>query len=98
MTCPALPGGIYIPLAMAGQFCYQANDQPELVAGYVAPPLIIKHAVMLHAIRGGLTLAVAIVVIQLFLPEIAVRLVELIVKILDLALVAVDHSTATLPS
>ena len=53
---------------------------------------------MLYAIRGGLTLVVAIVVTQLLLPEIGVRLVGLIVKVLDLALIAVDQSATALPS
>lgn len=53
---------------------------------------------MLHAIRGGLTLAVAILVIQLFLPEVGLKLVELIVKILDITLAVIDHSAANLPS
>ena len=53
---------------------------------------------MLYALRGGLTLVVAIVVTQVFLPQIAVRLVALIVQILDIALVATNQITITLPS
>lgn len=58
--------------------------------------LSINH--MLYALRGGLTLVVAIVVTQVFLPQIAVRLVALIVQILDIALVATNQITITLPS
>ena len=53
---------------------------------------------MLYAARVGLTLVVAILVTQLLLPEIAVPLVALIVKTLDLALLAFDQATITLPS
>ncbi|MDD2807764.1 MAG: hypothetical protein PHW95_04575 [Patescibacteria group bacterium] len=39
---------------------------------------------MFYALRVGLTLAVAIIVFRMFLPEIADRLIELIVRILDI--------------
>jgi hypothetical protein len=52
---------------------------------------------MYEAIRGGLTLAVAIAVLQLFLPEVGQKLVELIIQLLDIALLAVNQASANLP-
>ena len=52
---------------------------------------------MLYAIRTGLALVVAIVVTQLLLPEIAVRLISLIVIILDLSINGLNQATTTLP-
>ncbi|MFH1509459.1 MAG: hypothetical protein ABIE68_04810 [bacterium] len=46
---------------------------------------------MLYALRGGLLLAVTIIVFKFFLPEVGVRLVELITRVIDLVLSALDH-------
>jgi hypothetical protein len=53
---------------------------------------------MLYAVRTGLTLVVALVVTQAFLPQVAVRLVTLIVAFLDIVLGTINHTTFTLPS
>lgn len=52
---------------------------------------------MLYALRVGLTLAVAIIVIQFFLPTVAAGLVELITKVIDILLFAVNQTQAGLP-
>lgn len=52
---------------------------------------------MYHAIRGGLTLAVLIIVIGLFLPEVGAKLIELITAVIDLLLYGVDQVSASLP-
>lgn len=53
---------------------------------------------MFRAISGALSLAAIILVLQLFLPEVAARLIELIVKLLEIALYAVDQAQGQLPS
>lgn len=53
---------------------------------------------MYHALRGGLTLAVLIIVVGLFLPEVGAKIVELILKILNILVYGIDHVSATLPS
>ena len=53
--------------------------------------------IMLYALRVGLTLAVTIIVIQFFLPTVAAGLVELITKVIDILLFAVNQTKAGLP-
>jgi hypothetical protein len=48
---------------------------------------------MWKACSGGLTLAVAIIVIKLFLPEIAEGLIELITKVINVMITSVDHAS-----
>jgi hypothetical protein len=52
---------------------------------------------MFHALSAGLTLAMIIVVLKLFLPEIAASLIELIIKILAILNIAVDQAGTNLP-
>ncbi len=52
---------------------------------------------MFQALSGALTLALIIVVLKLFLPEIAVGLIELTVKVINILLTAVDQASANLP-
>ena len=67
-------------------------------AGLLALPLIIKpknH--MFRALSGALTLALTIIVLKLFLPEIAAGLIELTVKVLNVLNIAVDQAAVNLP-
>jgi len=51
---------------------------------------------MIRALSGALTLALGIIVLKLLLPEIAVGLIDLIVKIIHILNVAVDQTSANL--
>jgi hypothetical protein len=53
---------------------------------------------MYQALSGGLMLAVMIVVLKSFVPEVAVGLIELITKVIGLAINIVDHAATGLPS
>ncbi|MFA6409980.1 MAG: hypothetical protein WCW26_00175 [Candidatus Buchananbacteria bacterium] len=48
---------------------------------------------MFEAIRGGLALAVTLVVLKLFLPEVAAKLVLLITNVIDILLLAVNQAS-----
>jgi len=50
---------------------------------------------MFKALSGGLTLAVTIIVLKLFLPEIATSLIELTVKVLNVLTASVDQASIT---
>jgi len=52
---------------------------------------------MYAALRGALTLALLILVVQIFLPEVASRLIELITRVIDILLYAVNQTATTLP-
>jgi len=52
---------------------------------------------MYQALRGGLTLAVLIIVVGAFLPQVGQKLVEIIIIILDLILEGLNQISATLP-
>ena len=52
---------------------------------------------MFYALRSGLALIVIIVVLQMFLPDLAARIVELITQVIDLMLYALDQAQANLP-
>jgi hypothetical protein len=52
---------------------------------------------MFKALSGGLTLAVTVIVLKLFLPEIAVSLIDLIVKVIDVMIISVDQASLNLP-
>jgi len=52
---------------------------------------------MFKALSGALTLALTIIVLKLFLPEIAAGLTELIVKILNIVNISVDQAASNFP-
>ena len=51
---------------------------------------------MFRAISGGLSLAVFIIVMKAFLPEVADELIELTVKVLSVMNVSVDNASSTI--
>lgn len=53
---------------------------------------------MFAALRGGLSLAVLILVMKLFLPEVALGLIEIIEKMIDITNHVLDNALATLPA
>ena len=53
---------------------------------------------MYHAIKSGVTLAIGLAVLQMFLPDVGSKLVELITAVIDIMLVSVDQASTTLPS
>ena len=52
---------------------------------------------MWQACSAGLTLAVLIIVLKLFLPEVANDLIVLIIKILRILIQSIDQASANLP-
>jgi len=52
---------------------------------------------MWKAFSGGLSLAVTIIVLKLFLPEIAQGLIDLTIKVLAILNIAVDQAATNLP-
>lgn len=86
-----------MPPVMVGQIARNNLREPEWSSGLLALPVNIKHKYMFHALSGALTLALTIVVLKLFLPEIAAGLIELIVKVIHIAIVAVDQTSVNLP-
>ncbi|MFA6215126.1 MAG: hypothetical protein WC768_00985 [Patescibacteria group bacterium] len=52
---------------------------------------------MLKALSGALTLALTLIVLKLFLPEVAAGLIELTVKVIHVLNVSVDQASANLP-
>ena len=53
---------------------------------------------MYYAIKTGVTLAVGLAVLQMFLPEVGAKLVELITSMIDIMLTAISQATTSLPS
>ncbi len=53
---------------------------------------------MYYAFKTALTLAVVLVVLQLFVPEVAARLVDLTTRVIDVMILALDQATVALPS
>jgi hypothetical protein len=52
---------------------------------------------MFYALRGAFSLALLILVLQIFLPEIANGLVEVVIKMIHLANTSLDHTLANMP-
>jgi len=52
---------------------------------------------MYRAIRGALTLAVLLVVLQIFLPEVCSGLVSIILKMIELTLNVLNQGLGSLP-
>jgi len=50
---------------------------------------------MIRAVSSALSLALTILVLKLFLPEVATGLIELITKVITIANLALDHATIT---
>ncbi|MDX9892980.1 MAG: hypothetical protein RB292_01010 [Patescibacteria group bacterium] len=53
---------------------------------------------MYHAIKTGVTLAVGLAVLQMFLPDVGSKLVELITTVIDIMLVTINQASTNLPS
>ncbi len=53
---------------------------------------------MYYAFKTALTLAVVLVVLQMFVPEVAARLVDLTTRVIDVMILALDQATVALPS
>lgn len=53
---------------------------------------------MYHALRSGVTLVVGLAVLQMFLPDVMSKLVELITAVINIMLVSVDQASTSLPS
>jgi len=52
---------------------------------------------MLRAAQTGLTLLVVLIILQMFAPEVFALLVELITKVINILLYAVDQANGQLP-
>ena len=53
---------------------------------------------MYHALRSGVTLAIGLAVLQMFLPDLMSKLVELVTTVIDIMLVSVEQASTSLPS
>ncbi|MAF13305.1 MAG: hypothetical protein CMI53_00220 [Parcubacteria group bacterium] len=82
---------------MVGQMWRKLHDNQSGHLAMIVPRLFITCHDMFHALSAGLTLAMIIVVLKLFLPEIAASLIELIIKILAILNIAVDQAGTNLP-
>lgn len=52
---------------------------------------------MIAALRGGLLLAVMILVFKIFLPEVASGIIEIIVKMIEISNHVLDNALASFP-